>query len=189
MRTTITSTWLFVLLWAIFVSTAQAQKGMGERTGVGRRSIKPDIVALTGSVSATKIGPCEKTTGRAEVGAHVLLATPEGEELNIHLGPAVAVDHIVELLTAKTEIAVQAFRTKRMPQGHYVAQTVIIAGTTFRLRDEGLRPVWAFGSTAPAGNRGPHYRRGGMRRGSPWPNRAGYGFGWRRFGKPRGRGR
>ena len=64
---------------------------MGQRTDVGRQVAKPKVVALAGTVLAVETGPCEKTTGRADIGSHFLLETSRGKKLNIHLGPAAAV--------------------------------------------------------------------------------------------------
>jgi hypothetical protein len=184
MRTTVTSTAILVLLCGIVAPPAHAQKGMGEQTGVGRQAVRPEVVSLSGKVLATETGPCEKTTGPADVGSHFLLVTPKGKKLNIHLGPA-AVDYIVEQLTVGKKVTVHAFRTAKMPHNHYVAQALTLDGTTIRLRDEGLRPFWALGGRASSGRGGPPYGPG-MRQGPPWRNGFGYGpgqgRGWGRGG-------
>jgi len=183
MRTPVTSTAILVLLCGIVAAPAHAQKGMGEQTGAGRESVKPEVVSLSGKVQAVETGPCENTTGPADVGAHFLLKTPKGKKLNIHLGPAAAVDYVVEQLAVGKKVTVQAFRTAKMPANHYVSQSVTLDGTTIRLRDEGLRPLWARGRGASSDRGGPQYGYG-MRRGSPWRNGFGYGP-----GRGRGRGR
>ena len=188
MRTTVTHIALLVLLCGIVAPRAHAQKGMGERTGVGRRAVKPEVVSLSGKVLATETGPCEKTTGPADVGSHFLLVTPKGKKLNVHLGPAAVVNHIVEQLTVGKKVTVHAFRTAKMPVNHYVAQSLTLDGTTIRLRDEGLRPFWARGSGASSGRGGPQYGRG-MRQGPAFGNGGGYGPGrGRGWGRGRGRG-
>jgi hypothetical protein len=184
MKTTMTSLAIVVLWCGAVLPRAHAQKGMGERTGVARSVAKPEVVSLSGKVLATETGPCEKTTGKAVVGSHFLLETAEGKMLNIHLGPADAVDYIVKQLIVGKEVTVRGFRTAKMPQDHYVAQSVAFGETTVQLRDEGLRPFWAQGSGLSRGRGGPGYARG-----PGWRGGRGYGrgLGWRR-GWGRGRG-
>ena len=165
-----------VLFSGAAASPVHAQKGMGEQTGVGRQTVKPEVVSLSGNVLATDTGPCEKTTGPADAGSHFLLKTPKGMKLNIHLGPATAVDYIVEQLTVGKKVTVHAFRTVKMPDNHYVAQSLTLDGTTIRLRDEVLRPFWARGNGASSGRGGPQYGRG-RRQGSASGNGGGYGPG------------
>jgi len=162
------------LLWSVFAPFAHAQRGMGEPAGVARQAVKPEVISFSGKVLATETGPCEKTTGPADVGSHFLLKTPKGKKLNIHLGPAAAVDYIVEQLTVGKKVTVHAFRTAKMPDNHYVAQLLTLDGTTIRLRDEGLRPFWVQGGRASSDRGGPQYGRG-MRQGSP--SRDGFGYG------------
>jgi hypothetical protein len=186
MRTTVTSTAILVLLCGMVAPPAHGQKGMGEQTGVGRKAAKPGVISFSGKGLATETGPCEKTTGRADVGSHFLLKTPKGKKLNVHLGPAAAVDYIVDQLTVGKKVTVHAFRTAKMPDNHYVAQSLTLDGTTIRLRDEGLRPFWAGGSGASRG--GPQYGSR-MRQGSRWKNGPGYGSGrGRGWGRGGGRG-
>ena len=187
MRTTVTPAAILVLLCAMAVPPALAQRGMGERAGVGQQVVKPKVISLSGKVLATETGPCEKTTGRAYVGSHFLLITPEGKQLNVHLGPADAVDDLVGRLTAGKKVTVHAFRTAKMTKNHYVAQSLKVDGTTIRLRDEGLRPLWAGGGRAWSGRGGPPYGYG-MRQGSRWRSGTGYGPAWGRGGG-RGGGR
>ncbi len=187
MRTTVTSTAILVLLCGIVTPPTYAQKGMGEQTGVGRKAVKPEVTSFSGKVLATETGPCKNTTGPADIGSHFLLKTPKGRKLNIHLGPAAAVDHIVKQLTVGKKVSVYAFRTAKMPADHYVAQSLTLDGTTIRLRDESLRPLWALGSRSASGRGGPQYGPG-TGQGSPWRNGIGYGHGpgrghgWRRGG-------
>ncbi len=195
MKTKVVPLTMVVVWCGVALPRAHAQKGMGERTGVARSVAKPEVVSFSGKVLATETGPCEKTTGKAVVGSHFLLETAEGKKLNIHLGPADAVDHIVKQLTVGKEVTVRGFRTAKMPQDHYVAQSVAFGETTVRLRDEGLRPFWAQGSGLSRGRGGSGRGSGpgpagpGYARGSVWGGGRGYGrgLGWGR-GWGRGRG-
>ncbi len=67
-----------------------------------------------------------------------MLETPDAEELNIHLGPGAAVDFIVNQLSIGKKVTVDAFRTARMTENHYVAQVVTFVGKSIRLRDATL---------------------------------------------------
>jgi len=187
MRTTVISTAILVLLCGIVAPPADAQKGMGEQTGVGWQAVKPKVVTLSGKVLATETGPCKNTTGSAVVGSHFLLKTPKGKKLNVHLGPADAVDYIVEQLTVGKRVTVHAFRTAKMPDNHYVAQSLTLDGATIQLRDQGLRPCWAGSGRASYGRGGSQYGAGTWQ-GSRWRNGFGYGPGQGR-GWGRGRGR
>ena len=170
-------------------STALAQKGVGDLSGVAGQPIKPGIVSLSGKIIEVKTGPCESTTGRSLVGTHVILETAEKELLNVHLGPAAAVADTVARLSVGQPLAVRAFRTEKMKEKHYVAQSLTFGKTTVELRDAGLRPVWAGGNVGPqrtaagqAGHgraRGPGWGRG---RGPGWGS--GAGPGWGRGGRP-----
>ena len=90
------------------VSPARAQKGMGDATGVARASVRPEVVSLSGKVLRVETGPCEKTTGRADVGSHFILQTPPGQKLNVHLGPAAAVGFVTSQLSVGKEVKVEA---------------------------------------------------------------------------------
>jgi len=57
---------------------ALAQKGTGEPTGVARQGLKLPIEAMSGTIKDIKIGPCEKTTGRAKEGVHLVVLAPDG---------------------------------------------------------------------------------------------------------------
>lgn len=161
-------------------TAAYAQKGVGDRTGVARQTVRPEIVALSGKLVQIKTGPCELTTGPSTIGTHVFLETPEGRKLNVHLGPAAAVAETVKKLSIGQEVSVAAFRTEKMKQEHYVATTLAFGGTTVTLRDEALRPVWAGGR---GGGRGMGAGQGGRGMG------AGQGGGGQRgMGAAQGRG-
>ena len=151
------------LLTTASVPPVQAQKGAGGQVGVARQNPKPNLETLSGTVVAVETQPCEKTTGGGIVGTHVMLKTEKGETLNIHLGWADAVAETAKQLTAGKNIEVMAFRTDKLPEGHYVAQSLKFDGKTVQLRDDSLRPEWAGGGggRATAGRDG---ARSGMGR-------------------------
>lgn len=143
MKAAMVSLVALALTCGILVSTAQGQRGMGDPSGVARQSIKPEIVSLSGRLVEIKTGPCEKTTGRSPIGTHLLLETDKGDKLNIHLGPDAAVAKTVAKLSIGQKMTAKAFRTDKMPEKHYTAQSLTFGKTTVELRDAGLRPVWA----------------------------------------------
>ena len=136
------------LLWAL---PAAAQKGMGEPTGVGQQAVKPPIETMSGTIKEIKTGPCERTTGRSLEGVHLLVQAESGKTVNLHLGPAAALEDVVEHLSTGQQITFEAFRTDAMPQDAYVAKSLKAGDTTFDLRDDSLRPNWAI---AARGGRG-----------------------------------
>jgi len=184
-------------LWCCGASESLAQKGMGDLTGVARQAITPEVVSLTGKVTAVETGPCEMTTGRAGIGTHVMLKTEDGESLNVHLGPQVAVAELAKRLKRGTALSISAFRTDKMPEGHYVAQSLTLGNKTIQLRDATLRPVWAGGRGAgrggwqagPAAGFGPGIGPGfGPGRGAGRAWAPGQGRGPQRFGPGQGMG-
>jgi hypothetical protein len=188
MKTAVTLFATLTLGMVVLVTPTLAQKGMGDRTGVARQAVTPEVVTLTGTLVEINTGPCEKTTGRSPIGTHVLLKTTDGKQLNIHLGPARAVADLVAKLTVGEELTVNAFRTEKMAENHYVAQSLVVDKTTIQLRDASLRPVWARGArgTSPATavdgqHPGPGWRPGygrGWARGSGWQGCPGCEYGW-----------
>jgi len=158
-------------------SPALAQKGVGDLSGVASQATKPEVVSLSGKIVEVKTGPCESTTGRSLIGTHVILETAEKELLNVHLGPAAAVADTVARLSVGQPLAVRAFRTEKMKEKHYVAQSLTFGKTTVELRDAGLRPVWAggilgpgrmaVGQAGPGRGQGPGWGRGGQRWAAP----------------------
>jgi hypothetical protein len=152
---------------ALITSSAFAQKGMGEPTGVARQAVKPPIETLSGTIKDIKIGPCERTTGRSLEGVHLILKAENGQTINLHLGPAAALDDLLEQLAAGQQINVEAFRTDAMPQDAYVAKSLKVGDTSFDLRDDNLRPNWAIAAQGGRGSgpgmgagRGPVQGRG-----------------------------
>ena len=139
---------LVLAVIVLYVTTAPAiyaQKGIGDQTGVAREAVKPQVSTFSGNLVEIRIGLCEKTTGRSLVGTHLFLETPDGKSLNIHLGPAAAVADIVAKLSVreKHDLTVKAFRTGKMPENNYAAQSITFDANTIVLRDNTLRPVWA----------------------------------------------
>jgi hypothetical protein len=160
------------MLCAVVVPFAYAQRGIGEPVGVAGQAVKPDVATLVGTVAKVDTGPCESTTGGSLLGTHFLLEGANGKMLNIHLGPAAAVKTVADDLVTGMEITVEAFRTKEMQDGHFVAKSLSYGERTVVLRDESLRPVWAGGGR-------------GWRSGENVSRGAGYGW---RAGMGRGRG-
>lgn len=164
MKTTTTFLAGLVLTCGALVTSTHAQRGVGESTGVARQAIKPEIVTLSGKLVEIRTGPCEKTTGRSPIGTHIFLETDKGDNLNVHLGPQWAVADTAATLKVGTRLTVKAFRTAKMPEKNYVAQSLAFGETTVDLRDEGLRPVWG-GQGARRGrwDGGPAWARGKWR--------------------------
>ena len=136
-----------MVVFSSLASVTLAQRGMGDATGVVRQGLSPEIVALQGEVVRIITGPCEKSTGPSELGTHFILKIEQGQERNIHLGPAHRVQSVTDLLSGGGVVSVSAFRTDKMPEGHYNAVTVMLGNRMIRLRGQNLRPVWA-GSTS-----------------------------------------
>jgi len=144
-----------ILAFAAVASPAIAQKGTGELTGVARQGLKLPTEAMSGTIKDIKIGPCEKTTGRAKEGAHLIVQAPDGRTINLHLGPTFALlrDELKQL-AAGQDISFEAFRTDRMPKDAYIAKSFKAGDKVFVLRNDNLRPRWA-------GGRGRGMGRGG----------------------------
>ncbi len=152
MRTT-TLIAALALSLGVTLTVAFGQKGTGEATGLARQSVKPDVVALSGTVLEVKTGPCQMTTGPAAEGTHFTLQTSAGKKLDIHLGPELQVKDVAKKLAADQTTTVKAFRTERLPEDAYIAQSVTVDDETLRLRDDDLRPVWAGGMANQKGRR------------------------------------
>ena len=173
---------------AFATSPVIAQRGMGEQVGVARMPEKPEIVTLSGKLTAINVGPCEQTTGHARVGVHLVVepAAPssegatKAESFNIHVGPAAVVQEMLTKFPIGTQLTIAAFRTDKMPTNHYVAQSLKSDTATVTLRDESLRPVWA-------GTRGASDGRGMQGRGPGYGRGYGYhrGYGYRQANCPR----
>ena len=151
----------------LFALPAAAQKGMGEPTGVARQAVKPPIETMSGTIKDIKTGPCERTTGRSLEGVHLIVQTENGKTINLHLGPAAALEDVLDQLSAGQQITFEAFRTDAMPQDAYVAKSLKTGDTAFELRDDTLRPNWAIAAQGGRGGgpgmgagRGPGQGRG-----------------------------
>ncbi len=134
---------VMIFLSLLFSGFAVAQKGMGEDTGIVRQGLTPSVTSISGELQAVKSGPCERTTGRASIGTHLIIQDKDGQKLNIHLGPENAVDHVVEQLSLKQTLSVDVFHTEKMPANAYIAKSLSIDGKVIHLRDDNLRPIWA----------------------------------------------
>ena len=95
------------------------------------------------------------TTGPSQEGTHIVLKTPSGEVVEIHLGPADEVGKIVKNLAVDQQVTVAAFRTEKLPKDAFVAQTLTVDDKPIELRDKDLRPVWAGGGKKLTAKRGP----------------------------------
>ena len=176
MRTTLTSIAAVAVVIG-FSSAVFAQRGVGDAQGVAQQAAKPKVVSLDGKVLKVETAPCETTTGRSLLGTHFIMKTSDKKKVNIHLGPAGAVDFVTKHLSEGQKVQVAAFRTEKMKEGHYVARMLTFDSQTVELRDETLRPAWA-------GRGGPGWGRG-RGRGAGWGR--GRGAGWGRQGAQHGR--
>ena len=165
MRTILAFAAAFAFCCGAGASIVHAQKGTGAATGVAQQVAKPKVTSISGTIREIETGPCQATTGRASVGTHLVIETAKGEKLNIHLGPTAAVKHIADRLTTGDAVTINVFRTDRMTEGHFVAQSIALGEKSVQLRDGNLRPAWA-------GSGATWWGRGG-----PQPG-AGYGRGW-----------
>jgi hypothetical protein len=154
---------------------AAAQKGMGEPTGVARQAVKPPIETMSGTIKEIKTGPCERTTGRSLEGVHLIVQAKNGKAINLHQGPAAALEDILDHLSAGQQITFEAFRTDAMPPDAYVAKSLKAGDTAFELRDDNLRPNWAI---AAQGGRGGGPGLGGGRGQGRGPGSGGGGCYW-----------
>lgn len=161
------SGFLFVAVCAVLLASsgAYAQKGMGDQRGVARQHLGLPIVQLAGKIVSVEIHPCEKTTGPATEGTHLIIEGADGKRYNLHLGPANAVAAIVKQLQPGMQIEVTGFRTAKMPKDHYGVSTLLPEnGKPVRLRDSSLRPFWSRRSDLGTGeDRG--FTRSGQGRG------------------------
>ncbi len=163
MKTKKTSSWrkglTVCILFGLAAPAGAGQKGLGDRTGIARSGERPEVVSLAGQLVEFDTHRCEKTTGPAPLGTHLILKTTDGRTINLHLGPSTAVERLVTGMKEGISLRVRAFRTKEMEKNAYVAVSLRGRGRTVVLRDpDSLRPVWA-------GQQGKQGRRGNGRRG------------------------
>lgn len=135
---------VFICLMAI-ATTVHSQKGMGESEGMAEKGKIPELVPIKGVVEKIKKGPCTFAVGKSISGTHLIISTPEESVLNIHLGPTTRVYEFVAN-SKGGEIAIVAFRTKKLPKGHYIAKELVYNGDKLVLRDGYLKPFWARGN-------------------------------------------
>jgi hypothetical protein len=160
-----------VCAWPLLSSTAYAQKGMGDQDGVARQGVRPPLTRLTGKILSVETHPCEKTTGPALEGTHLIVESADGKRYNLHLGPANAVASIVKPLQPGVPIEVTAFRTSKMPEGQYVVSTLLLENArVVQLRDSDLRPFWSRRSGL-GGGRNQGFAGYGQGRGFGWQSR------------------
>jgi len=132
-----------VFACGLSASVGLAQTGVGDPQGVARRPAKPTVVLLSGEVLEVKTERCKKTSGRSPLATHFVMKTSDGKTVNIHLGPAAAVESVAKVLSRGQEVEVEVFRTKKLEKRHYIARSVTIGDRTMELRDKNLRPTWA----------------------------------------------
>jgi hypothetical protein len=117
---------------------------MGDQIGVVRQGLKPPLTTLSGKVLSLETHPCEKTTGPAPAGTHLIIEGTDGKKYNLHLGPADAVASIAESLRPGRQIEAAVFRTSKMPEDQYVVSALRLDNNRIlRLRDADLRPFWS----------------------------------------------
>ncbi len=123
MKKVLISTAVAVICFLNVSVIAFAQRGTGDMQGIARQPIKPKIVSLSGTLVEVKAGPCHATTGRANVGTHLILEDAKKKQYNIHLGPEQALADTVAKFSTEQPLSVKAFRTEKMKQHHYMAQS------------------------------------------------------------------
>jgi len=153
---------LTVVFLGAMALPAVAQRGLGDQTGVARSGVRPPIMDITGTVTAYKTGTCHNTTGHGVVGAHVILRTPGGQSVNLHLGPAEVLARYADKFVPGATVTARGFRTDAMPETAYVAQSLVVGEETIALRGPDLRPIWALGPGAGGGGGGPMGGHGPM---------------------------
>ena len=143
MRVMLLSVAAAVFVCGVSASVALAQKDVGDPQGAARQPNKPKVVSLSGEVVEVRTEPRKMTTGRSPLGTYFVMKTPDGKTVNIHLGPADAVESVAKELLRGEEVKVEAFQTKKTAKGHYIARSLTIGDRTMELRDKTLRPTWA----------------------------------------------
>ncbi|MDJ0657115.1 MAG: hypothetical protein QNJ40_23350 [Xanthomonadales bacterium] len=133
----------FTVLMAMIPSPLNAQKGMGDQAGVAQQAVKPEVTRMSGTILEVQTGACENTTGKYPIGSHVLIQSGD-ETYNVHLGPANAVDHVTAQLSVGTDVSFEVFRTDTMPADAVIAKSLTLGDRIIHLRDENLRPSWAY---------------------------------------------
>jgi hypothetical protein len=145
---------LLFLALGLFSVTAEAQRGMNADTGVARQGAAIPIVTQSGRIEKVEVGPCANTTGRSLQGVHLLIQEADGQKINLHLGPADALADVVDRLAPGQSVTFDAFRTDLLPPAHFVAKSLTLGDEVIHLRDDNLRPSWAYGGRGPGGGWG-----------------------------------
>ena len=162
MSRTILTASISILTFFATMFPVHAQRGVGDPVGIARQATRPAVTQVAGTLSEIRIGPCE-STGHGGIGAHLILRTSESEYVNVHLGPAAAVEFVTKQLNVGQDITASVFRTEKLPSDHFVAVSVTSDSKTTALRDESLRPIWAGTGRGATGGGGRHQFRGGGR--------------------------
>lgn len=134
---------IMIVVSALTASIASGQKGMGEEIGLARQGAQPEIVTLQGNLERIETGPCRHTVGRAYIGTHLFLRMDDGKLINLHIGSAEAVASFVDTLDEGQRLDVDAFRTDRHEENHYVAKILRTDEREWTVRNEDLSPFWA----------------------------------------------
>lgn len=135
------------LKFALFISfclvafTSYSQKGTGDKNGVSRQQLNPELLKMEGTIEKVESGPCKYTTGKSIKGTHLMVKTEDGL-VNIHLGPMTEVS---KLLSANEgdQIKITVFKTDKLPKDQFIAKEIILNEEHIVLRDENLKPVWS----------------------------------------------
>jgi len=120
-----------------------SQKGTGESQGIAQQGLKLPVTTISGNLLEIKTGLCES----------------KGGNVNIHLGPAMAVDHVVNQLVIGSTLSIDVFRTDRLPKNAYIAKSLALNDKTIHLRDDNLRPSWAYGGWGAGQGKSPENKR------------------------------
>ncbi len=126
-----------------FAATGLAQRGTGEAVGLARQGVQAEPVHLEGTLERVETGPCKHTTGEAVIGVHLFLRVADDQLINLHVGAAEAVSSFTDSLEPGTTLRVEAFRTERLPDNHYIARVIETEDESFEVRNEDLQPFWA----------------------------------------------
>lgn len=137
------ATVILFIVGLLLPASSVAQRGTGESTGMASEATRPATFDVEGTIASVKIAPCELTTGRSLMGAHVFLSRATGDTLNVHLGPDAELVELVSHLHPGKALTATVFTTDRLPANAVVATTVDVDGETYVLRDATLRPTWA----------------------------------------------
>ena len=149
-----------VAVAAAISGPASAQRGVGDNEGVVRSGVPVDLTAIDGTVTDVRRTQCANSTGRFVDGLHLIVDTVDRGVVNLHLGPAVALEDLAAVIEAGDLVSADVFRTDALPADALVATAVTVGDAIYALRDETLQPVWAvagdraFGAAPAAGRRG-----------------------------------